>query len=142
MMFYPFHGQPDLLHGMESMWDSFMEQKTKLLNNSGQNEEILGPTLYKHSLQILQNIQDLLNKKKVQNGEETCKDDNIDVQEENTDNFESQIEQLSHYINILLEENSVFNNSLMPTKSSNQVASNPSILSIKLSTYTDVLPSP
>ena len=161
LMFYPFREKPDLLNGMESMWDSFMEQKTKLLNNSGQNEEILGPTLYKHSLQILQNIQDLLNIKKVRNGEETlqactslsemekikdhsvnCKDDNIDVQEENTENFESQIEQLSHYINILSEENSVFNNSLTHTKSSNQVASNPSILSIKSSTYTDVLPSP
>jgi len=57
------------------------------------------------------------------------------LQEDDTDICESQIQQLSHYVDALSKESSIFNNSLTQTKMLNQVTCNSSIISIRSSTY-------
>jgi hypothetical protein len=75
LIFFPFREKEDLLQGHECMWDSFLEQKGRLKSflTEGDDRCNTVPLLYHHSLQILQNIQDLINIKKIPIGEERLK---------------------------------------------------------------------
>ncbi len=66
LLFFPFRTKNDLIGDYDTLWQSFLTKKNSLslsLANNTQNLE--NPTLYKHSLQILQHIQDLINIKRM-----------------------------------------------------------------------------
>jgi len=103
---------------------------------------------------ILQNIQDLLNVKKVPNGEEIlqscttvprssgtendeCDDLDCEMQNMNTNgdlDVEAQIQQLAQYINSFSAENSIFNNADRQREGNKHVRVHPSVISIQSST--------
>jgi hypothetical protein len=155
LMFFPFETKTDLKKHHSSLWNSFQFEKMKLINHLVSGTPLMAPSLYTHTLQILQNIQDLINIKKVPNGEEaleSCtticeaevlyehtnnhiRNDNDFMEEE--DDFidvETQIQQLSEYVNILSEDGSIFNGNNESVKNTREIALHPSIVSIKSST--------
>jgi hypothetical protein len=159
LMFYPFRNNTDLLRGHDNLWSAFMEQKNRL-SQCDTNTELQPPSLYKHSLQILQNIQDLINIKKIPNGgdilESHTEIDQTDIlheyslnqnndQDDNDDNedytggYEEQIEQLAQYVNLLSDENSIFNNNLTQLQDNMRTTTSTSILTIKSSDITSPL---
>ncbi len=132
LLFFPFWTKNDLIGDYDTLWQSFLTKKNSLslsLTNNTQNLE--NPTLYKHSLQILQHIQDLINIKRMPSSKdrlECCTEINetstsqgrrnyIDDENEENDynteddalNIESQVLQLTRYVNILSQEMSPFN---------------------------------
>jgi len=72
IVFYPFRDKQDLLGEKDSLWEFFIEQKHRLSPLTTASDVQLNdePKLYQHALQILQNIQDLLNVKKIPSSEE------------------------------------------------------------------------
>ena len=124
LMFFPFKRKEDLYGRHDSLWDSFQEQKLKFI--SGMTTDTTTSTLYVHSIQILQNIQDMLNVKKIPSNEDillSCTDIhdhdcvntsdyirnevNLDVE-----HSESHIELLAHYVNDLTKDSSTFDSNV------------------------------
>jgi len=125
LMFFPFRSKQELYGKHNRLWESFIEQKQMLL--SGVLGEANSASLYTNSIQILQNIQDLLNVKRVPNVDDillSCTDihdadcistsdhpgNDQDFLDEN--HSEAHIELMAHYVNELSQEGSTFNSSL------------------------------
>ncbi len=70
LMFYPFKRKEDLYGCHDSLWDSLQEQNQKMIY--GMTTDTTGYMLYIHySIQNLQNIQDMLNVKKIPSNKDT-----------------------------------------------------------------------
>ncbi|MFN9654790.1 MAG: AAA family ATPase, partial [Dolichospermum sp.] len=156
LLFYPFRDKQDLLGEKDSLWEFFIEQKHRLSPLTTASDVQLNdePKLYQHALQILQNIQDLLNVKKIPSSEEMlqscttlspdgtlgrglfaddhddCNNNNIERREEEEINVEAQIQQLTNYINQLASQNSIFNNTETQQICNQKVAEDPSLVQI------------
>jgi hypothetical protein len=152
LMFYPFLDKSDILGNHESLWHSFTYQKTRLIHHITTGERIQSPHLYLHTLQILQNIQDLINIKKVPKGNEslqvctTLNESDIPHDMLGTDfaghiqdnqalddsfNEDVQIQHLTDCVNLLSENMSVFNNNNDHSQRNKTYASHPSIVSLQ-----------
>jgi len=155
LMFFPFRSKVDLYGHHDSMWESFQEQKQLLLSGiSGNTSNI---TLYAHSIQILQNVQDLLNVKKIPNTEDillSCTDihdqDYINISDFNRkerdldfDNSEAQIDLLARYVNEMTKESSTFNTSLCEKQRKMLTKLKTGVVSIQPSVFSEhILHSP
>jgi hypothetical protein len=155
LMFLPFEKKEDLLGNHCNLWDSLQEQKRRLIENTG----VYPVLMYKHSIQVLQNIQDLLNVRKVPDGVDvlescTCINDTtvngVHVRRSKRNNviddadpsvFEAQIEQLSQYVSLLSQESSIFNNNLTQHNGSALSAVKGAIISIKSTSFDNTTPS-
>jgi hypothetical protein len=150
-MFFPFHDKNDILDNNSSLWQSFMYQKTRLINYFITMEAMQCPHLYLYSLQILQNIQDLINIKKVPKGVEALQvctslsetellydiigHDSEGINEErvvveNDFDEDMQLQYLTDCVNLLSENMSIFNNKNEQTQRQKSNASHPSIVSL------------
>jgi hypothetical protein len=149
LMFLPFDKKEDIMGNHCNLWDSFQEQKRRLIENDGQHSVLL----YKHSIQILQNIQDLMNVRKVPDtmdvlesctcisdtginvahGRKSRRSDVLDDVDPSV--FEAQIEQLSQYVNLLSEESSIFNNNVTQRNASALSAMKSALISITSTSF-------
>jgi hypothetical protein len=156
LLFYPFRDKQDLFGKKDSLWEFFIEQKQRLSPVAAASDVQLNdePKLYQHALQILQNIQDLLNVKKIPSSEEMlqscttlssdatagrgmfaddhddCNNNNIERGKEEEIDVEAQIQQLTNYINQLAAQNSIFNNTETQRIGNQKVAQDPSLVQI------------
>jgi len=153
LLFLPFREKNDLQGNHESLWESFVYQKETYLSRST-TYQLGRPGLYLHAVAILQNIQDLLNVKKVPTGEEILQSctsvprssvtendecDHLDCEMQNMNtnsdlDVEAQIQQLAQYINSFSAENSIFNNADRQQEGNEHVRVDPSVISIQSST--------
>jgi hypothetical protein len=151
LMFFPFQEKSDLLGGCTTLWQSFTHQKTKLLNHLTHGTTIDAPHLYIHSIQIMQNIQDLLNMKRIPKGVDALQActtlsevellhntgtyaERVDCHEqepvEDDIDIDVQLHHLSEYVNLLSQDNSIFNSYSAQLQHGTSVGSHPSIVSI------------
>jgi len=146
LLFLPFRKKEEIKGIYETMWDSFVAKKEAFINGEQQNH----PPLYEHTFQILQNIQDLINIKKVPSGTEvlesctdecesdTPRDDRATHEGDHIDsytdddplNIDVQIQQLTQYVNLLSQQSSTFNNDASQLQQCKILADSPSIISV------------
>ena len=161
LLFCPFRSKEDLHGDYATLWDSFLDKKNTLLTTNANVTQHQFRSLYKHSLQILQNIQDLINIKKIPTGVdllESCTDlydvdisngrasyfegdeDQLQNAEDDDLNIDSHILQLSQYVTLLSQETSTFNNGTAEMQQCRALALSPTIVSITPSNLQSDLP--
>jgi hypothetical protein len=118
LMFFPFKRKEDLYGGHDSLWDSFQEEKQKLKYEM--TDDTMRSTLYVHSIKSLQNIQDMLNVKKIPSNEDVllpCTDihdhDCVNTSDCNRFERDMDIEHSESHINELNKDSSTFDSSLL-----------------------------
>jgi len=154
LMFLPFRAKCDLLGIFPNLWQSFLYQKQKLINHQNENGE--EPTLYSRALKILQNIQDMLNVKKIPSKEDilkSCTDsiddfcindcslhDDNDLPTGNEDVYHSdaQVEIMVNYINRVSQESSIFNNQVIQHQLSRLQTLKPGIISLRPTNFGNI----
>ena len=151
LMFFPFHDKPDLCGNHSSLWHAFTFHKSRLIHHFATGEALSFPHLYLHTIQILQNIQDLMNIKKVPKAEESLQvctslsdtdvlfdmiecdfEDCNHVRETDDNNYDDdiQVHHLTECVNLLSENMSIFNNNKHRTDQYRSYAGHPSIVSL------------
>jgi hypothetical protein len=134
-----------------NLWQSFLYQKQKVINHyDGNTEET---KLYSRALQILQNIQDMLNVKKIPSHEDVLKSctDSIDdfcindcslsddnYISEDVCHSDAQVDLMVSYINGMSQESSIFNNQVIQNQHSKLQALKPGIISLKPSNFGNI----
>ncbi|MFO0446272.1 MAG: AAA family ATPase, partial [bacterium] len=159
LLFYPFLDKADILGNHECLWQSFTYQKTRLIHHITTGEPIQPPHLYLQTLQILQNIQDLINIKKIPKADESLQvcttlneteppydmsgtdfEDQVQGNHAVDDNFDEdvQIHHLTDCVNLLSENMSIFNNNNEHTQRNISYASHPSIVSLQSTSFENI----
>lgn len=151
LLFYPFRLKEDFLKEGNDLWTMYRTEKNRLKESLATNICMDPPHLFIHSPKILQNIQDLLNVKRIPPNEEQlqsctaiCQTDSLnnscfhehEMFEENNatnnynDSTKSQVDEMTHYVNLLCAESSTFNNKYTEGINVEQIQSDPSTLSV------------
>ena len=149
LMFFPFKERNDILSNFDNLWNKLQHLKRNHQQRCASGQL----SLYEHAPHILQNIQDLLNVRKIPSAEdilESCtniSDEEIlckrfKTKSTDTDNFvdqeschfEAAIDQLSQYVNLLSQESSIFNNNIDQLNYNHDPVLQNGIITIKSST--------